>query len=261
MDYSSIIKMPTPGVGSESFVFSVHKAGSSLLFGMLEDICKRCDIPAISIPDILFLEGIGDDNWQADEDIIPMFTSGYIYFGFRVFPAILDNYTRLGDVNKVFLIRDPRDILTSQYFSFGGKHFSHRLPNNNAEELVEYHRRDSHMGIDEYVLAHADVLHQKIRQYREKIFDENLLIVRYEDIFFQKAVWLDRIMTHIGVPVSKDIVDIVANGHDIRPVVEDPTKHIRRGTPGDYGNKLRQDTIEKLTVKFRDLMRDFGYNL
>ena len=104
MDYSCIIKMPTASIGSESFVFSVHKAGSSLLFGMLEDACARGAVPAISIPDILFMEGIGDDNWQADDDIRPMFTPGYVYFGFRNFPAILKNYARLSDVPKVFLI-------------------------------------------------------------------------------------------------------------------------------------------------------------
>lgn len=261
MDYSSIIKMPTASVGSESFVFSVHKAGSSLLFGMLEDACARGAVPAISIPDILFMEGIGDDNWQADDDIRPMFTPGYVYFGFRNFPAILENYARLGDVPKVVLIRDPRDILTSQYFSFGGKHFSHRLPNKNADSVVDYHMRDKHMEIDEYVIDHAEVLYDKLCCYRERIFDKNLLMVRYEDIFFDKRQLLRAVMAHLRIEIDTEIIDAVAVAHDIRPVSEDPTRHIRRGTPGDHANKLQAATIEKLTAMFRELMRDFGYQL
>ncbi|MEG3085509.1 sulfotransferase domain-containing protein [Sphingomonas sp. PB2P12] len=261
MDYSSIIKMPVAGVGSESFVFSVHKAGSSLLFGMLEDLFARCEVPAISIPDILFLEGIGDHAWEADDDIRPMFTPGYVYFGFRSFPPVLENYARFGAVRKVFLIRDPRDILTSQYFSFGGKHFSHRLPNKNADSVVEYHMRDKHLEIDEYVIDHAEVLHDKLRCYRERIFDENLLIVRYEDIFFDKYRSLQAVISHIGINIDRTAIEAVAMAHDIRPVSEDPTRHIRRGTPGDHANKLQPVTIEKLTTMFRDVMCDFGYQL
>ncbi len=261
MDYSSIIKMPSPGVGSESFVFSVHKAGSSLLFGMLEDLCSRAGIPAISIPDILFLEGVGDDSWQADDDIRPMFMAGYVYFGFRSFPAVLKNYARLCEAPKVFLIRDPRDILTSQYFSFGGKHFSHRLPNKNADVLIDYHMRDRHLDIDEYVIEHAAVLYDKLCDYRARIFDENLLMVRYEDIFFNKRQCLDVVTAHIGMEIDKEIIDAVARAHDIRPVSEDPARHIRRGTPGDHANKLHPATIEKLTAMFREVMCDFGYQL
>ncbi|WP_242153829.1 sulfotransferase domain-containing protein [Sphingomonas sp. BAUL-RG-20F-R05-02] len=261
MDYSSIIKMPIPGAGTESFVFSVHKAGSSLLFGMLEHIFERCEIPAISIPDILFLEGVLDDIWQADDDIQPMFMPGCVYFGFRSFPAVLKNYARLGGVPKVFLIRDPRDMLTSQYFAFGGKHFSHKLPNKNADSLVDYHMRDKHMEIDEYVIKHAEFLHAKLYDYREHVFDENLLMLRYEDIFFDKAHFLESVLTHIGVIIDNDIIKQIAAAHDIRPVSEDPTRHIRRGTPGDHAKKLQPATIEKLTTMFRDLMGDFGYRL
>jgi len=253
--------MPIPGAGTESFVFSVHKAGSSLLFGMLENVFAKCEVPAISIPDILFLEGVLDDIWQADDDIRPMFMPGCVYFGFRSFPAVLGNYARLGGVPKVILIRDPRDILTSQYFAFGGKHFSHRLPDKNADLLVDCHMRYKNMEIDEYVIEHAEVLHAKLSDYKKHIFDENLFMLRYEDIFFDKAHFLESVLTHIGVIIDSDVIKQIAAAHDIRPVSEDSTQHIRRGTPGDHANKLQPATIEKLTTMFRNLMGDFGYRL
>ena len=53
----------------------------------------------------------------------------------------------------------------------------------------------------------------------------------------------------------------MAAQNDIRPVEEDMSKHIRKGTPGDHREKLQKETIAKLNDIFRDTCSFYGYDL
>lgn len=155
-DYNSLVSLPSPHGGKASFLFSVHKAGSSLLFGMIDDLCRNFDFPGVSIPDTLFLEGLDDEEWQNDPELLSLFKPGYVYFGFRFFPEILTEFGGFHEAPKVFLVRDPRDILVSQYFSFGANTLSHTLPNKGKKEFIARHLAKNPIDINDYVIYHAD---------------------------------------------------------------------------------------------------------
>lgn len=265
IDYPKIfeahLQVP-PGTFMDCYAFSIHKSGSSLMHGMIAEVCQIAKIPAISIPDIIFREGIFEKDWVNDSAVSELIGPGRIYYGFRALPQLLLNESiGLKEKKSVLLVRDPRDALVSQYYSFSGKNFSHKLPDKNQEVLMNRATATEFLSIDEYVLKFAPQHLAKLLAYKNHLRFDNVLLRRYEDIYFDKRKFLGEIFDHFGLEVASEVLDIVASRNDIRPEAEDPTKHIRKGTPGDHAEKLLPETINKLNALFRDVGEYYGYDL
>ena len=244
------------------FAFSIHKCGSSLMHGMIAGVCRQANIAGVTLPDILFDLGIADREWNSELTLLPAFQRNLLYFGFRHLPEIFLNPAfRLRDRRFVLLVRDPRDALVSQYFSFGRKAASHALPKVNPDAVGKIIEMQPDLSIDDYVLKFAADLNRKLISYRSALNFELGLVRRYEQIFFDKEMFLSEIFHHFKIDVPQNIISEVARANDIRPDKEDETKHIRKGTPGDHAEKLQPATIAKLNDVFRDVGYFYGYAL
>lgn len=244
------------------FAFSQHKSGSTLMNKMIQEVCHDGHIPGISIPDKFFKLNIDPVDWENDEKLIELIKPGRIYYGFRHLPNfLLDERVRLDEKKSVLLIRDPRDALVSQYFSVGGKFVSHTLPEKNKESFLKKLQSTAHMDIDEYVL-HAAILHStRLTAYKDNLNFNNVLLFKYEDVYYNKRKFLFDIFKHFNIAVESNVLEEVATRNDIRPEEEDHSQHIRKGTPGDHLNKLRPETIRKLNEIFFEACEWFGYDL
>lgn len=250
------------GAFDACFAFSVHKCGSTMMHSMIRAVCKNAGIPSVSIPDLLFSYGILDSTWSTDPALVPAFNRNLLYFGFRYLPPILMNpESQVRSRRFVLLVRDPRDALVSQYFSFGRKAGSHARPKHNPEALEQRLAAIEEKPIDSYVIEMASALASKLEAYRAAL-DFNLgLLRRYEDVYFDKETFLGEIFDHFGIAVPHHIIAAVARANDVRPAQEDDSKHIRKGTPGDHLEKLRPETIAKLNDTFRSVGSFYGYDL
>jgi hypothetical protein len=255
-------KVPPAGDFPPCFAFSIHKAGSTLMHKMIGETCVAAHIPAISIPDLLFREGVKAVAWQNDPSLVDLVGPGRVYFGFRQLPGfLLDPRVRLREHRSVLLVRDPRDALVSEYYSFSGKSASHRLPDKNQDAFLKQAEATASLDIDEYVLKFAGAHLRKLQAYREHLDAGTTLLRRYEDIYFDKRTILGEIFAHFRLSPDAAILDQVAAANDVRPAAEDQRKHIRKGAPGDHRDKLRPETIAALDALFRDTCRHFGYEL
>lgn len=265
VDYKKIFEqeLAVPsGTFMDCYAFSIHKAGSTLMHKMIADVCRAAKIPGISIPDTLFRQGIFEKDWAEDPRILELISPGRIFYGFRHLPPVLlADSLQLKFKKSVLLIRDPRDALVSQYFSYGGKHVSHRLPDKNKEAFLEKAQSTADLSIDEYVLKLSRNHLKKLLAYRNNLYFDNVLLCKYEDIYFDKRTFLGNIFRHFGIRVNQRILDAVAEKNDVRPEEEDPTKHIRKGTPGDHANKLKPETIQELNNLFGKVCKWYGYDL
>jgi len=243
------------------FALSIHKAGSSLMHNMIRAVCLKHGVPTADIPDLLFHEGLRDAEWNTDPGLLRFFEDGRVYVGFRSLPPIFEPHGILQDRRSVLLVRDPRDALVSQYFSFGGKHISHVLPTKNAKGFVSRLRSSAHLDIDAYVLGQAENYLAKILAYQRALDFGNVLLRRYEDVYFDKEAFLMEVFRHFEIPVPTGIVREVARAFDVRPPCERPGNHIRKGLPGDHREKLQPPTIDRLTRLFAPACRRFGYTL
>ncbi len=244
------------------YAFSVHKSGSTMMNKMIGTICKVRDIPSIALPNLFFDEAIPPRKWSQDPGLKEICSRNLLYFGFRFLPPVFaDPDFRLKERRCVLLVRDPRDALVSQYFSFGKKDGSHRLPTKGGEEMLARRQALEDLPIDEYVLGEASRLHEKLADYRDALNPGLTLMRRYEDVFFDKATFLGEIFAHFGLEVPQRAIERVAANNDVRPEKEDPTQHIRKGTPGDHAEKLAPETIASLNDTFRDVGAFYGYTL
>lgn len=171
-------------------------------------------------------------------------------------PASESNFIR----NRIgiFLLRDPRDILVSSYYSFG---YSHGLSSvNEIREMQEQTRNAiQQKTIDEYVLDSAGSMLSSFETADRLIGVCNrCVVIRYED------------MLNNWDHFAKDLTKYV----NIRPAVltqiyeqsrprdrEDVTSHRRSGKARGFESKLKSETIVSLNSMFEPVLKRFQYDV
>jgi len=248
--------------GDRRFIFALHKSGSVLLNRIVDDLSESAGVPVFNFPELIFERGI---RFQ-DLESVPadLFRSpGVIYSGFRLLPKPPCRLELDIGGKTILMVRDPRDILVSMYFSMK---VSHAVPKsgNSREKLLKIRENAEALSIDDFVRAGCRRLRRKFRRYQKVLVDSETLetrVFRYEDVIFEKTQWVADIAEFLELDVPEEEMSKIATKHDLRPQREDPTSHIRRVAPGDYREKLTKDTIEFLNSELADAVRPFGYEL
>jgi|GEM_PF-766021 hypothetical protein len=248
------IEVPEPCNRQSFFVFSIWKSGSTIQEQIIKDICSYLQIPIINVPGAAFMQGI-DDN-DLTPDIRQIFVkSGYGYSGFRCLPLYLRDFD-FKNLKKILLIRDPRDILVSHYFSVK---YSHSIPpGRSGEAMMQKRKRLFEVNIDDHALQLANSFKNTFVDYN-RIEDEQLRVFRYEDIVFAKQQFVKDILDFLGLELPDNLICEIAGKQDIFPQSEEINSHIRQVTPGNYKEKLKVDTIKKLNDCFRDILLKYQY--
>jgi hypothetical protein len=199
------------------------------------------------------------------------------------------------------IVRDPRDIVVSAYFSH---RFSHK---EVASEIVEYRRALENMTDDEGLLYVIDHRAEQFREMGTWDYNQpNVLEVRMEDIIenpykgwleigsflgflddskfvmTRRAVhFLNRTMRgieiktkrRIGLPIlmnrlpAERLLGIVWD-HDFKkmakgrkPGEENKASHYRKGVSGDWRNHFKPQHIEYFKQKYNPLLLKLGYEV
>jgi hypothetical protein len=221
---------------------------------MLDTAFMRAGVPQIAIPELTFAAGLPDDPILNPEDFL--FDNGYCYRGFRIFPSYL-RYFDITKNKKILLVRDPRDMIVSYYFSMSQ---SHMIPDSGPlrDELMSKRDTIKKVSVDDFCLKHFDILQKEFKSYRT-VFGSQLRVYRYEDVIFNKLNWLKDMLWYLGFALSSDDRKRIAEENDIRPTIERPHEHIRQVTPGNYRKHLSKTTIKRLNFEFRDMLDQFDY--
>lgn len=240
-------------------IFSLPKSGSTFVNAMIADLCQATmDFSAVDLPGWLFRNGVAYHvaNIDGIEGILQ--TPGYCFGGFRSFPDWLDENAML-NMRRVLVVRDPRDIMISLYFSVRD---SHAIPpaGELSEELRRHREAVRSMSLEQYVTGDAaDWMLANFDRMAARVCGADCLVVRYEDMVYRKRDFATRLNAHLGMRVAKEHIGQAADRQDIFPEHENPKRHIRRVTPGDFRQKLSQRAIASLTAKFAEPIERFGY--
>ncbi|MBA3812152.1 MAG: hypothetical protein H0X27_11035, partial [Caulobacteraceae bacterium] len=115
-----------PGVGTV-FLLGLPKAGSTLLARLMTPVVRSAGLTYVAVQDALHGLGVppGDYPAEVNRAFQP---NGYAFGGFRSLPGALALPPYACD-RTVLLVRDPRDMLTSLYFSLA---LSHAPPGGGA---------------------------------------------------------------------------------------------------------------------------------
>ncbi len=244
-----------------ALAFSFYKAGSTLLRKILEELAPHAGVRMYNLEGELFHLGIEHRDLPASASEVFQ-DRGYCYGVFRLMPFAYD-IPIIRDAPKILLVRDPRDILVSHFFSMKKSHPTpgSGLSQKKNERFTKEREIVQETSVDEHVLRKAEMFRRHFAAYSDHLLDQpNLRIDRYEDIVFDKTRWVDGLCERLGWDVSDRLRAEVVSRHDVVPPKERDSQHIRRVRPGDHIDKLRPETIEQLNEIFAPDLERFGYD-
>ena len=171
-----------------------------------------------------------------------------------------------GPLRAFFVMRDPRDLIVSWYFSV---RFSHVAMGDIArvrEELEGLSKADG--------LAYSmERLHEggtfpTLRSWAEHAPDDpRVMLVRYEDLAGEDSFAVfRRLFDHLDIRVPDEKLAALLDAYSFKRLSgrkrgqEDKRSHIRKGAAGDWRNHLDTDLMARFESIAGDLVGCLGYS-
>lgn len=169
------------------------------------------------------------------------------------------------DVRRIFQLRDPRDILVSEYFSFGWRHTENRFGEK------EHLRREQikNQTLDEFVLDEQGAsydLGTRLNELLRTSKKPGVTIVSYEQMVNDFPSWLERVMEPFGFAESglrsKKLLHLKYCWKYRKTFSADPRdkSHKRNVRPGEHRLKLKPATIRELNRRFEPFREFFDFD-
>lgn len=137
------------------FLVGLPKAGSTLQNRVMGPIFTNVGLKSFSVQNVLRGMGISPRDYPADLCKIYR-QNGYAYIGYRgLRPS--DGIPDFASNRTAYLVRDPRDMIVSKYFS---EAFSHRPPGSSVDSSMKREfevRREllQRTSLEDYVLEYS----------------------------------------------------------------------------------------------------------
>jgi len=229
-------------------VYTTHKAGSMFVYRLLKDI---------AIHETMRLHSPNNGTLPPARDIenrhLKFSEPNSIYGPIRIFSGLTEDFC-----GKIILIlRDPRDVLTSMYYSYLYSHLrSSSGFNPSKEEIASWEQS----GIDGFVREEGEEFLDRYQQYIDLIKSRDVLFLKYEDMVENFSDWLDSFLKAFDLDGSAFHTHLLDKYRgEFKIEAENKMSHKRNVKPGDHKNKLSIDTIEKLNADFNDILHQLGY--
>jgi len=249
---------PTQSDAQSVLAFSMAKAGSTLLFDLLTHLAGAAGVTYFSPENAVW--GQRDRTRGKVFDMSPVFLeTGYCYGGFRYLPAY--DIPILDAAPSILLVRDPKDMLVSNYFSNA---FSHRPPTDDTEaavykQFMKRRERIQNTDINDYVRRILGNTQRMFASYRGVWRKPNFRVFRYEDVIERKRPWMDEVLGHFGWDLPDEAIDQVIAEHDVFPDAEQRESHVRQVRPGNYREHLDKTTIAAIDAALAEDVAAAGY--
>ena len=242
--------------GKSIISLSMHKAGSTIIDRILTDVLteKGMALDRIDqrVPSSPLTEGEIFINYQEK-----MILNG-VYYGVAR-GAYVSEMPIIDKLKIIVQVRDPRDCITSAYFSFKTSHVPPEDP-EKRNAFMERRKKIENLSIDEYALTQVggykyrmSILHDIIQRHNDA------LILKYEDMVECTEEWLAQISDFVGQPITPALRQKLGDKIDFVVDKEDASRHKRQVAPGDHKRKLRPETAAAMSRRLSGELTDFGY--
>lgn len=254
-------------------IYTVHKAASMFLHRVTCEVSSRLEIPYCSVngpPEVAL--AIKNSSWRtAIEKEREGACFGPIRAGNQepLYPSGLEDYS------LILHLRDPRDVLTSLYYSHT---FSHpRKPGgfNVSDAERERWRKE---GPDPFVLRWLPEYRRRFEDLIDNILErDNVKFLRYEDMLEELEEWMGSYLSafhHIPIPQRSGWFRSPPNSwealnrwlcrkyrKEFLIPKEDVYRHRRQIRPGDHLRKLQPATVETLNGELSKILARLGYEV
>jgi hypothetical protein len=231
--------------------FTTHKCASTLIVKIIRELCLRHKVVPVDIDGYIITHTNNDKSVFNDKSFMKRVfkPKGFYYGAMRYFRTIPDM-----EKYKTFLmLRDPRDVITSMYFSIA---FSHTVFN---DKLVEKRKATQEKTIDEFVLESIPQWKKRYEDYINNVLNsDNTLFLKYEQMVADFPSFLNKMSKWLGV-YDEAIINRLVKEISFESRKEDKHSHVRNVQPGDHLNKLKPETIEVLNTELKDVLTTLKY--
>ena len=253
-----VISLPpakNPKVPSTLY-FTLPKAGTLMLTNLIKNLAPIVGSKLYYPIGELFKLGILDGQAPASTGSL-FLPRGYCY-GLPNLPGEFE-IPILGQVKTVLLVRDPRDLAVSLYFS---SRFSHPTPGSldGKPGVLPHRSKVENMELDFFAgRAAMNYYTNRFRKYAELANLPGVKVFRYEDIIYDKLQWAGEICDHFEWNIPRRNLESAVAQIDVFPDKERPNDHVRQVHPGNYKSKLQPETIRHIEQHLAEEMAFFGY--
>jgi len=189
------------------------------------------------------------------------FPTGYLY---SVFGGMIEGIPELERYLIVLMVRDPRDVLVSSYYSLAYSHSTPYKSSGKYEKFMQERKLAQKSTIDEYVITESDRLCNIYRRYNELLLDKypQVYLTRYEDMTSDFREWIKNLLNYCKLDINQQMLQsLIEKNKRLQPKKENIHKHLRKGKAGDYKEKLKPETVELLNSKLFTILKAFKYNI
>jgi hypothetical protein len=243
--------------------FSLNKAATQYTKNILRAIAAENGLTPVGMNEWAFssrqpyLDHLSVQEMQAYKQVFK--PKGYLY---SVFGGMVEGIDHMEDYRIILMVRDPRDILVSHYFSTA---YSHALPGEGSdkrEAFLEKREKAKAQNIDAFVREQAPRLKNNMERYQRLLTDRwpHTHLLTYEAMTNDFEGWLQKLIAASGCRVSDNLLKRLHHHHALKtPKTENIHAHNRSGKTGDFRNKLKPDTIDWLNDFFAPQLHRLGY--
>jgi hypothetical protein len=242
--------------------FSVNKAATQYVKDILCLCALQADLTNVHLheyafaSDFPYLSGLSRAEMEKYHHVFR--PKGYLY---SAFGAMIQGIPNLDQYHVILMVRDPRDVLTSSFFS---KAYSHHVPKDPSKASRFLDERDyaKRVGIDEYVLAQCKQVSELYQTYLDTlVYPHQPYITKYEEMIMDFPGWLDKTLDFCQLEIASQLRQELINEASQPSESEDLNRHKRQAKPGDYRRKLAPDTIKQLNTSLQDILQAFQYSV
>ncbi len=231
------------------FVHGLHKSGTMFLYQLMYRLCRERGIRFFSANHPEPNDHLVNPNIDFDFCVGPIRT-------FETNTLAISSRHR---ICRLFQVRDPRDVLVSQFHSLGWRHTDEGFSSNQRDSRLTIQQ----LTIDEYVLDARLAISPLVARYEQLMnyqLTETDQIVHYEEMVTDFPRWLARVVPAFCFSSPRWICSKYAFKYrnEFRPDPE-PNAHKRSVVPGGYCDSLKRETLVRLDEQLAPILQAFGY--
>ncbi len=163
-----------------------------------------------------------------------------------------------------FVLRDPRDIVISWYFSTKNSH----VP---IGEIPARRKELQDLSLSEGLKYTTDILNKGTFESQKSWLqgaedEQNVKIFRYEDLAYDHNSFLNQLFQYLDILIPEKEFTALCDRHKYeryskgrKQGSEDIDAHYRKGTSGDWKNYFDDSTIAYFKEVTKDLLEVLGY--
>lgn len=165
--------------------------------------------------------------------------------------------------NAVWIVRDPRDVVLSEY----KLHLRSGTFTRTFDEYVAYFTSVRHFGPPDWQSHTSSWLNSGLAD------STKLLVIRFEDLKADPATELRRVLLFMGLPVNDDLIATALQQNTLQSMAQRHVRYdetlgkqiktevpaVNQGQVGGWRSKLTSQQVDLIEERFQPVMEQLSY--